>query len=250
MGCIYKITNSVNGKAYIGKTVNNAEKGRIRKHLDGKGNQIIKRVVAKYGKDVFSVEILHDGIIPELLDSYEMEAIATHNTVSPNGFNLTSGGEGAIPSDEARRKMSEAHKGNTHRRGKKANKETRTKISKATAGKNNPNYGKNPSIETRRKMSEKQTGKKLSIETRNKMSEVHKGRIFSKEHRQRIGESNKGRVVSHETRNKISESLKGNKVSVETRRKLSEASAGRKLSDEHRRKISEGLNRYQKQKKG
>ena len=32
MGCIYKITNTVNGKSYIGQTRHDVEKTRIRKH--------------------------------------------------------------------------------------------------------------------------------------------------------------------------------------------------------------------------
>ena len=38
MGSIYKITNTVNGKAYIGQTIHDAEKTRIRDHLNGTGN--------------------------------------------------------------------------------------------------------------------------------------------------------------------------------------------------------------------
>ena len=106
MGSIYKITNTVNGKAYIGQTIHDAVTGRIRKHLNesSRGNQLVKRAVKKYGKDVFIYEILHDGIIPELLDSYEIEAIEKHNTLAPNGYNLTHGGEGGIPSEETRKK--------------------------------------------------------------------------------------------------------------------------------------------------
>ena len=39
MGSIYKITNTVNGKAYIGKTIRDAVKTRIRDHLNGYGSQ-------------------------------------------------------------------------------------------------------------------------------------------------------------------------------------------------------------------
>ena len=82
MGSIYKITNTVNGKSYIGQTRQDAEKTRIRDHLTGRGNVIIKNAVEKYGKDAFTFEVLHDGVIPEFLDTLEKETIEKFNTIS------------------------------------------------------------------------------------------------------------------------------------------------------------------------
>ena len=73
MGSIYKITNTVNQKSYIGKTIHDAEKTRIRQHLNGWGNKPIKKDIDEYGEDVFTFEILHDGIIPEFLAALETE---------------------------------------------------------------------------------------------------------------------------------------------------------------------------------
>ena len=88
MGSIYKITNTVNQKHYIGQTIHDAEKTRIRDHFNYayRSNIILSRAIEKYGKDAFTHEILHDGIIPALLDSYEIEAIKKFNTVVPNGY--------------------------------------------------------------------------------------------------------------------------------------------------------------------
>ena len=150
MGSIYKITNTVNGKAYIGQTIHDAEKTRIRDHFrsNGKGSQLIKDDIEKYGQDAFTYEILHDGIIPGFLDTLEKEVIAKFNTLAPHGYNLTEGGGGGFRSEETRRKMSEAKK-----------------------GKPSPNKGKPHSEEHRRKISEAMKGKTLSEETRRKISE-------------------------------------------------------------------------------
>ena len=187
MGCIYKITNTVNGMAYIGQTRHDAYKTRIRDHLNGtqRASRVLKRAVAKYGKDAFIVEILHDGIIPELLDSYEVEAIAKHNTLAPNGYNLdTGGGGGGTLSEETKQKISESKKGeNHHYFGKTLSEEHRRNLSKANKGRSSWNKGlsswnkgKTLSEEHRRNLSEAKLGKKQgphSEEHRRNLSEAH-----------------------------------------------------------------------------
>ena len=109
MGSIYKITNTVNGKSYIGQTIYDAEKTRIRQHLNGHscGSKLVKHAIERYGKDAFTYEILHDGIIPEFLDTLEKEAIDKFNTVHPHGYNRTSGGGGGPHSEDTCQRISE-----------------------------------------------------------------------------------------------------------------------------------------------
>ena len=231
MGSIYKITNTVSGKAYIGQTIHDAVKSRIYRHLNGhsRGSQLVKRAIKKYGKDAFTYEILHDGIIPEFLDTLEIEAIEKFNTVAPNGYNLTTGGGGGSPSEETRRKISKSLKGKKqgphseeHRRkiglahkGKKLSHEHRKKLSEASIGRTAPNKGKPHSEEARLKMSEAKKGNTVWL----------------------------GRKHTNEARRKISEAKKGKKLSEEHRRKISEGQKGKKISEKHRRKISEALQR-------
>ena len=273
MGSIYKITNTVNGKSYIGKTIQDAEKTRIRDHLRGKGSQPVKDAIEKYGKDALTYEILHDGIIPEFLDTLEKEAIAKFNTVAPHGYNRNRGGSGSVKhSEEARRKMSESTKGENHPMyGKKHSDETKQKISEAHKGKtiseehrrkiSEVQIGTSVSEETRRKMSENNAAKRPEV--RRKISEANKRKVrkpHSEETKRKMSEAhkgrpawNKGKSVSEETRRKMSESRKGEKNpnfgkshSEETCRKISEALSGEKHpnrgkphSEEHRRKLSE-----------
>ena len=208
MGSIYMITNTENGKAYIGKTAYDVKVRCVKFHLGGHGSQLVKQAVDKYGKDTFAIEILHDGIIPEFLDTLEIEAIAKHNTVAPNGYNLTLGGDGGTPSPEIRQKISEAKK------------------------------GRKVSLESRRKMSESKKGKKLSAEHCQKISQSNKGKTFSEEARQKISKARKGKPLSLEHRRKLSEARKGRKLSEEHRRNISKSSKGRKHTPESRKKMS------------
>ena len=248
MGYVYKITNTVNNKAYIGISIHEPEKRRIRQHLSGskEGNRLIARAIKKYGKDAFTYEILEANVFDEFLPDLEVAYIANFNTVAPHGYNLTSGGEHAIPSEETRRKMSESLKGRTlseeHRRkisdaGKNRSAETHRKISEAN---------KNPSAETRRKISDALKGKPRSAETRRKLSEANKGKKHSEETRRKLSEAHKGeknhnfgKPMSAEQKRKISEANKGKKRTAEQRRKISDANKGKKHSAEARRKISD-----------
>ena len=140
-GVIYLIRNLINGKCYIGRTIN--LKDRLRAHFRGYAKECrhLANAIKKYGKENFTVEILHEGIIPELLPDFERKAIEEYNTKTPNGYNLTDGGEGSLnPSEETREKMRQKMLGRV------VSKETREKISRS-------HFGIRPSAEARKKMS-------------------------------------------------------------------------------------------------
>ena len=228
MGYVYKITNTINNKAYIGISIHEPEKRRIKQHLSGHGNRIIAKAVKKYGKDAFTYEILEDSVFPELLPDLEVAYIANFKTVAPHGYNLNSGGDHAIPSEETCRKISESKKG---KKGKSHSEATRRKMSESRKGEKHHFYGKKFSEEYRRKMSEAHKGKKRkphSEETRRKISEGNRGKTISPEHRRKMSEANKGKKLSAEHRRKLSEARKGEK----------NHHFGKKFSEEHRRKIS------------
>lgn len=97
MGFIYMIRNKKNDKRYIGQTIQPVEK-RFRQHMEAaylKGrrayNTCLSRAVRKYGADFFEVGILADNVPDEDLDIVEAHYIDMYNTISPNGYNISTG---------------------------------------------------------------------------------------------------------------------------------------------------------------
>jgi len=104
--------------------------------------------------------------------------------------NRTNGGEGVsglVHTDESKKKMSKASKGNSHFKGKKHTEESK------------------------RKNSESHKGKILSEEHRRKVGESFKGKILSEEHKRRISEGKKGKKHTEESKKRNSEAHKGRK---------------------------------------
>jgi len=185
---IYKITNLITGKQYVGQTVRPIKK---RWSCHGYNNYYIANSIKKYGKKKFKIEVLEQCESTQQLNQREIYWIKEINTLYPNGYNLTEGGEGAsgrIISDETKKKMSEAQKGSKNPfYGKKLSTEHRRKISEAKKGKKgkkgrkSPMFGKKHTEESKRKNSETQKGsknhfygKKHSTGTKRKISEAIK----------------------------------------------------------------------------
>ena len=163
---IYKITNKLNGKVYIGQSVDIDT--RWRQHINAKDNYAIHNAIKKYGKENFKFEVLLE--CPEdMLDVWERDVIALYDCISPNGYNLTEGGEGHHLSEETRLKMSEAKKG-IH-----LSEETRLKMSESKKGRISNRKGVPCSEETKIKIGNARKGKHFSEETKHKISEAHKG---------------------------------------------------------------------------
>lgn len=111
LGCIYRLRNTINGKKYIGKSIN--FKHRMICHKNSEDGCYIHNAIQKYGWEKFKVEKIIDNVPEEDLNNLEMAYIAAENTKRPNGYNLTDGGEGTsgyVPSEATRKKMSESRK--------------------------------------------------------------------------------------------------------------------------------------------
>ena len=224
---VYRFT-APNGRCYIGQTKNFTR--RIKKHQNDDGCTIFHRAIKKYGFENFTQEILIENLSVDESNYWEEFYIKELNTLSPNGYNLRTGGKNYIATAETRLRMSES------RKGRVVSEETRLKIS-------NSNKGKKRTDAEKLKMSESQKIRPpMSEETRKKLSESLKGRSCSEETRLKISYAQIGKIIPDDVRLKISKALKGipiseaqkNKrkenrkpISEETRKKLSDSSRGR-----------------------
>lgn len=99
MGFIYKISNNINNKVYIGETIQDDPYKRWRGHQasinSGKGCPLLRKAVLKYGIEKFKFEVL---IIcfDEDVYRFEKEYIKKYNSVVPNGYNSNEGGDPTI----------------------------------------------------------------------------------------------------------------------------------------------------------
>ena len=213
VGYIYLITDTTNGMKYTGKHHYHIE-GQLDPNYHGSGT-IIKNIYKKR-PETLKEEYIKTCYSEEEMCSDEQYYIKVFKTLWPNGYNLTEGGDGVIPCEETKKKMSESRSGEKHHF-----------------------FGKHLSDETKQKISETKKGKQLSEETKKKLSEAHSG---EKHHFF-------GKHLSDETKQKLSEAHKGKQFSVEHKQKMSESHKGKHLSVEHKRKISEAAKRREMLKK-
>ena len=148
---IYKITNKINNKTYIGKSKNPSQRFKrhlyVSSHKDGAGpNQFqpIHAAIAKYGSDNFSLDIIDECDSETEIFIKEVYWISYYKSnmkkYSDTGYNLTDGGEGAS--------------------GFSPSIETRNKISQANSGENNGMFGETHSLKTRQNMAISQASRK------------------------------------------------------------------------------------------
>lgn len=158
MAVIYKATNTVNGKSYIGIAADFENRKAVHLHNARKENGekfYFHRAIRKYGETSFEWSILLENAT---LDD-EIRLIAEHETYQ-NGYNLTIGGDG--------------------NNGWVMSEETKRKIGKKALG-NKKCLGRVVSEETKRKISNSLVGKPLDEETKKKIGDAHRGRKQSPE---------------------------------------------------------------------
>ena len=112
-GIIYCVTNTVNGKQYVGQTTHTF-KWRWQRHLASArcgSRGVLHSAICKYGIEVFKVEQIDFAESRSELNEKEVYHIARCLALVPDGYNLAAGGEGSFgyaPTRETRRRLSEA----------------------------------------------------------------------------------------------------------------------------------------------
>lgn len=133
---IYMIENTINGKKYIGQTIQQV-KTRFNWHYNNPGSPMIHNALQKYGRDRFKITILCKYTSKEELDKMEKYYIKKYNTMDRSiGYNRSEGGDGTHGyhhTKDAKEAMSKWCKGRF-------------------CGKDNHFYGKKHTIETKLKM--------------------------------------------------------------------------------------------------
>ena len=111
-GEIYLIKNTANNKQYVGQTWTHRKnrqyykpfghEGRFRDHISEaicntkkKQCRYLNNAIRAYGKEVFTVDLIHCCPIEEL-DYWEKYYISEYNSMYPNGYNLTNGGKSHV----------------------------------------------------------------------------------------------------------------------------------------------------------
>lgn len=113
---VYCAKNLINGKKYVGYTSKSLEE-RIKGHLRSSRNKnnkhyfyLFKSALRKYGIISFEWSVLYEcSSIKECCEK-EKFYINKFDTISPNGYNLTEGGNGGIQSEETKSKISKSVK--------------------------------------------------------------------------------------------------------------------------------------------
>lgn len=196
IGYIYLITDTTNGKQYVGQ--HHYDKEELDPSYHGSGH-IIKSIFKKRPETI-KEEYIKTCYSEEEMNNDEKHYIKVFDTLYPNGYNLTEGGDGVVACEETRKKMSVNRSGkcigeNHPLYGKHRSEDVKEKLRKTHIGKqigeDNPFFGKHHTEETKKKISESnkglQSGEKHPMfgkhhteEARKKISEARKGKYNTK----------------------------------------------------------------------
>lgn len=210
---IYKIVNALNGRMYIGQSVNPAY--RAKRHF-WKNNGCVKlrHAIEKYGRSSFRFSVLCWCVDKADANEVEELLIALGDTRA-SGYNITPGGFGT------------------------------------GAGKDNPFFGKSHTAELKAKLAAKKFGKPMAATTREKIANANRNRTMSEATKdklrarekselcsERTAAANKARVWSEESKAKLVAYNTGRKMSEEAKAKIAAANKARVWTSESRAKLA------------
>ena len=210
---IYKIVNALNGRMYIGQSVNPTY--RAKQHF-WKNNKCVKlgNAIQKYGRDKFTFSIL--CWCSGKADANEVEELLINlGDTRVGGYNITPGGFGT------------------------------------GAGEDNPFFGKTHSAELKAKLSANRVGKPMAAETREKIANANRNRTMAEATKEKLrareksefcsertAAANKVRVWSAESKAKLVAHNTGRKMSGEAKAKIAAANKARIWTPESRARLA------------
>lgn len=204
-GYIYKTTNLLNDKIYIGK-----KKGEFTEKYKGSG-KYLKNAINKYGIENFIVEIIEYCETLEEQNEKEKYWITYYRNQNVEMYNISDGGDGgntfAELADIDRQKRIQKLKENSYFAN--LTSEQQKQIHQKGWITRRQNGKDKYTIEQKQRMSNSHKGIHMKAETKQKLSKVNKGKHLTDEHKQKIGKSNKGRIRSIQTRLNMSIGRKG-----------------------------------------
>lgn len=115
---VYLITNTVNGKMYVGQTIQDVQRYweyNKRCAESGKNHKpALYAAIRKYGRDSFRIHVLCSASSKAEMDSLEKLAILSFGTkTKDHGYNLTDGGDGTVGAERTEEWKRNISKGNT-----------------------------------------------------------------------------------------------------------------------------------------
>ena len=135
MYTVYQHKNKMNGKIYIGITMQEPEKRWGTNGNNYKTSPHFYLAIQKYGWDNFEHNILFKNLSYEDACQKEQELIQYYNSMNRDfGYNSTSGGDIFIMNEETKQKISHSMKGNKNGVGYPCSEEKKRKISEAQKG--------------------------------------------------------------------------------------------------------------------
>ena len=212
---IYRITNNINHKTYIGQ--HKYYKSLLVEDGYMGSGIILKKAQKKYGIENFTKEIITIAMSRSEANVLEKYYIAKERKENTYGcYNIADGGQGGawnkgIPcSDESKKKISEALKGRPHSEewkrkinenstrfsGHHHSEESKKKISESEKG-HRPYFCRPRADEEKKKISEKLKGRKLNLSDEERLARSERAKEMSKK--------NIGRKRSEETKKKMRE---------------------------------------------
>jgi len=184
---LYRITNKINGKFYIGQTVQPDKRWNQHKNDAAHPTMIIHHAIKKYGNESFEFEVIAGCKTWDDANDIETFLVAQYNSLVPNGYNVSLGGMNAPKSEQWLKSMRDWHASLSPEEKEARSKMHSESILQQIAAGKHPAQGRVVTEE------EKELHRKIRLENpieytpeiRKNMSEAHLGILDSEETKQK-----------------------------------------------------------------